>query len=133
MTKVSLLAALAMLYAPAALALKAPPLPSSAKPLSAKEVIELYDGATIAFDNYEFDKSLTGTSHMDFKKKTIHGDYVYGDEAKKTFKGKIRMKSDNFCYKVNKNKEACVRVYLDGSDIYEVNAKKVVTSKNKKM
>lgn len=132
MKRIGLFIAVTMFFAPAALAVEAPSLPASAKLLGSQEVVALYDGAAVAFDNFEADKPVKGTSHPDFKKGAIHGDYVYGSEKKKTFKGKIRMKGDSFCYKIGKEKEKCRQVYLDGSDIYEVDAKKAVTSRNRK-
>src|SRR5262245_32322940 len=105
MKRLGVLVAATMLSAPVAFAVTATPLPSSARLLTAREVIALYDGATLAFDNYEFDKSIRGTSHLDFKKGVIHGDYAYGGAEKRTFKGTIRMKRNNFCYTIGKTKK----------------------------
>lgn len=114
-----------------AYAAKAPSLPPGAKKLSGKEIVALYDGSAVDFDNYTMVMSLAGTGRYDFKHKSIAGNFVMGDKKGK-FTGSIRIKGDRFCYKVNAPKETCVSIYVDGDDIYEVNAKGIVTSKNKK-
>ena len=62
-------------------------------------------------------------------KKTTTGKWAMGKEGG-DFKGKARVKGDQFCYTVGGQKERCNVVYQDGADIYEVNPKGVVTSKN---
>jgi hypothetical protein len=112
-----------------ALAIQAPRLPSAAKKLTAEEIIKLYDGHTISFNNFTLNKPLTGQFTFNYKTKTIAGTYVYGTENG-TFKGTIQISGDNYCYKVRKGKEVCGRVYKDGSNIYEVNSMGKVTSQN---
>ena len=112
-----------------AFALKGPRLPSTAKKLTAEEIIKLYDGRTISFNNFTLNKPLTGSFTLNYKNKLISGSYVFGTE-KGTFKGAIRLSDDKFCSKVRKGKEVCAAIYKDGPNIYEVNSMGKVTSQN---
>jgi len=112
-----------------ALAIKAPRLPATAKKLTAEQIVKLYDGRTISFNNFTLNKPLTGQFTLNFRTKTIAGTYTFGTE-KGTFKGAIRISGDSYCYKVRKGKEVCGTVYRDGPRIYEVNAMGKVTSQN---
>lgn len=112
-----------------ALAIKGPRLPSDAKKLTAGEIIKLYDGRTISFNNFTLNKTLTGSFTLNYKTKTISGSYTFGTE-KGTFKGAVRLNGDKFCYKVRKGKEVCATIYKDGPNIYEVNTMGKVTSQN---
>jgi hypothetical protein len=119
-----------LVSSPAA-AIKSPKLPSTAKKLTAAEIIRLYDGRTMSFSNFSLNKPLTGEVTVSFKTKTISGTYVFGDE-KGEFKGKIRMKGDNYCYSVGKkSKEICGKIYSDGATIYEVNSMGRVIARNR--
>jgi hypothetical protein len=124
------LMALGFLLTIPAVALNAKRVPPTAKKLTAEEIIRLYDGHTVAFSNSSMNKPLTGEFTFDFKTKTIAGTYRFGDD-KGAFKGTIRMKGDNYCYKVRKNKEVCATIYRDGANIYEVNSRGTVTSQNR--
>jgi hypothetical protein len=108
-----------------AFAIDAPKLPASAKKLSGKEIVALYDGATVSFNNFTAKESLTGTVTYDFKSKTHKGHYVLGTQSG-DFEGPIRINGNTFCHKENKGKETCSSVYTDGSSIYETNAKGAV-------
>jgi hypothetical protein len=114
-----------------ALALEAPELPSSAKKLSGSEIVALYDGATIAFNNFTSKLPLTGTDTYNFAKKSHSGSYSIGGK-RGTFTGQIRVKGDMFCHREGKGKETCSSVYTNGVYIYEVNQKGVVESMNQK-
>jgi hypothetical protein len=110
-------------------AIKGPRLPSTAKKLTTEEIIRLYDGHTISFNNFTLNKPLTGAFTINYKAKAISGSYTFGTE-KGTFKGTLRISGDNYCYKVRKGKEVCGAVYKDGQNIYEVNSMGKVTSQN---
>ena len=112
-----------------AFAVKAPRLPSTAQKLSAEEIIKLYDGHTISFNNFSLDKPLTGVFTVNYKAKTVSGTYVYGAE-KGTFKGAVWISGDDYCYSVRKGKEVCGKVYKDGPNIYEVDSWGKVKSQN---
>ena len=113
-------------------ALEAPKIPATAKKLSGSEISALYEGSTIAFNNFTMDKSLTGTVAVNIKGGTQSGSYMIGGAEKGEFKGTNRIRGDRFCYVNGKEKEKCMSVYLDGANIYEVDAKGVVTSMNHK-
>ena len=112
-----------------AFAVKAPRLPPTANKLSAEEIIELYDGHTISFNNFTLDKPMTGVFTVNYKAKTVSGTYVYGTE-KGTFKATVQISGDKYCYRVRKGKEVCGKVYKDGSNIYEVDSWGKVKSQN---
>jgi hypothetical protein len=111
-----------------AFAIEAPKVPAGAKKLTGAEIIAAYDGNTYVFDNFTEKEPLTGKTTYDLKKKTTTGEWAMGKEGGK-FKGKARIKGDQFCYTVGGQKEKCNFVYEDGPDIYEVDTKGVVTSK----
>ena len=113
------------------LAVEAPALPSSAKKLNNKEIATLYEGSTISFNNFTMAQPLTGTDTYDLKGHKHHGTYTMGGQTGQ-FSGPIRVKGDQFCHAEGAGKEHCASVYTDGSDIYEVNSKGVVESKNQK-
>ena len=121
---------LAFLLTVPALAVKAPRRPSAAQKLTAQEIIKLYDGHTVSFNNFTLDKPLNGVFTINYQAKTVSGTYVFGTE-KGTFKGSVRISGDDYCYRVRKGKEVCVRIYKDGSDIYEVDSWGKVTSQNR--
>jgi hypothetical protein len=123
------LVGVALLLTVPALAVNAPRLPSTAKKLTGAEIIKLYDGHTISFNNFSLNKPLSGQFTFNYKAKTISGTYVFGTE-KGTFKGSIRISGDSYCYKVRKGKESCGAIYKDGPDIYEVNSMGRVISQN---
>jgi len=125
-------AALALvLLAKPAFAVEAPQLPASAKKLSGTEILTLYGGSTVTFNNFTKDKPLSGTVTYDLKKKMHSGTYNLGGQRGQ-FSGVNRVNGDQFCHKEGSGNEDCVFVYTDGPDIYEVNAKGVIESKNQK-
>ena len=111
------------------LASGAPSVPTTAKTLSGNEIAALYDGSTLKFKNFTFNKEpLTGTVTFDFKDLTQSGTATgYGH-----YGGVIRLDGDQFCHKEGARAETCVSVYVDGADIYEVDSKGVVQSVNQK-
>jgi hypothetical protein len=125
----SLLAAAIVM--PAFAAVTAPPLPSTAKKLTGAEIIALYDGASITWDNFSQKQEMTGTADLDLKKKTQTGTWQSGKDSG-NFSGTAMVKGDKFCHRVKPSKEVCDSVYTDGNDIYEVNDKGIVDSKNMK-
>lgn len=108
-----------------------PSLPSSAKKLSGKEISALYNGLTINFNNFTMNEPLTGTDTYNLKGHSHQGTYSLGGKTG-TFSGSARVKGDQFCAREGNSKEHCAFVYIDGSDIYEVNAKGIVESANHK-
>jgi hypothetical protein len=132
MRLIAILIGLVFLLSSPASAIKSPRLPSTAKKLTAAEIVRLYDGHTMSFSNFTLNKPLSGEVSVSFKTKTITGTYVFGDD-KGTFKGTIRMKGDYYCYNVGKKSrgEVCGRIYSDGRDIYEVNSMGKVIAKNR--
>jgi hypothetical protein len=105
-----------------------PKLPATAKKLTGAEITALYDGLTVNWHNYAL--SGTGTATYDLKKGSQTGTWNIGGKSG-AINGKIRVKGDTFCYTVN-SKEECDSIYTDGADIYEVNSKGIVVSKNQK-
>ena len=112
-------------------ATEAPKVPASAKKLTGAEITLLYDNATIAFDNFTQKSSVTGTATFDLKKKTSKGTWESGGQSG-NFTGAVQVKGDKWCYVNGNKKQVCDSVYMDGDDIYEVNAKGIVDSKNRK-
>jgi hypothetical protein len=115
-----------------AMALEAPALPTTAKKLTGKDIVALYDGSTVKFNNFTKDKPLTGSVTYDLKTKSAAGNYVYGGSASANFSQRIRINGSKFCYQVGKDKETCVTVHTDGANIYETDATGTVTSLNQK-
>lgn len=111
-------AALALASAPA-LAEDAPKLPPTAKLLSGAQIMQLYDGKTVAYRNFTFFGVVTGEVSYDFTTNTNHGTYTLGSH-KGTFDGKIRIDGNRFCYRTSRFSERCDTIYLDGATIYEV-------------
>ena len=114
-------------------AVDAPPLPSTAKKLQAKEIEELYVGGHAVGTSFQDKKSLvTFDVKMDPEKKTILGKWaIKGGKS-----GKVDLvysiEGDKWCNKPPpkaKGKIACTSVFTDGLDVYEVDDKGVVLSK----
>lgn len=104
--------------------------PKSAKKLTGNEIVALYDNTWFNFHNY-MKPTTTGTFLVSFTTKTASGTYVTGKKSG-TWIGTVRIKGDKFCRRISKGKEGCVFLYVDGSNVYEVNAKGVLESMNKK-
>jgi hypothetical protein len=121
-------AALLFAFVTSALAIDAPPIPSGAKKLSGKEAAAIYLGKTLTFENYTQDQPMTGEVTVSPKGK-LTGSWALGTSKKGAIKGAARNKADTWCFKMAGSKEECMAIYVDGTDIYEVNAKGVVTSK----
>lgn len=107
-----------------------PVLPASAVKLTGPEIKTLYQGNMASFNNFTNKVSLTGSSFYDFDKKRYWGFYVWDNKQRGVFKGVLSLKDDTSCYKPDDAKESCNAIYRDGSTIYEVNTKGVVTSVN---
>jgi hypothetical protein len=131
MRKIGLLGVAFILLANVAMAQSPPALPTSAKKLTGKEISTLYDGATVNFDNFTMKQPLTGTDTYDLKAHSHRGTYTLGDKSG-SFSGAARVKGDQFCHREGGGSEHCDFVYVDGAEIYEVNAKGVVESHNHK-
>jgi hypothetical protein len=99
--------------------------PASAKKLNAAEITKLYDGTYASFDNIR-DK-VKGEIFYSIKDKVLFGIYNTENGDRGIFRGKARVKGDQFCYKTDA-KEVCQDVYLDGKTYYETNADSTVTS-----
>jgi hypothetical protein len=102
-----------------ALAIEAPQLPTSAKKLTGKEIVELQDGVTLTFKDYTTPTLLTGAVVHDFKNKSESGTFEY-----KGIKGQINstiwLKEDMLCDLQPGKGDVCSFVYLDGSSFYNV-------------
>jgi hypothetical protein len=99
--------------------------PASAKKLDGKGIAELYEGAYATFDNVR-DK-VKGEIFYSIKSKVMFGIYRTANGDAGIFRGKARVKGDQFCYKTDA-KEVCQNVYVDGNNYYETNADGTVTS-----
>jgi hypothetical protein len=127
-----LIAVLTLVLIPcAALAAEAPKVPVSAKKLTSAEILKLYDNQTFAYEAYMKDGVGTGTATYDFTAKKNKVNWTMGNKSG-TAQGSIRIKSNQFCYTIGGAKESCNFLYVDGSDVYEVNSKGVVTAKTHK-
>jgi hypothetical protein len=73
----------------------------------------------------------TGTFLINFDSHSASGTYTQGKRSG-TWTAMVRINGDQFCLKINKNKEGCVYLYLDGNTVYEVNARGVLESVNRK-
>ena len=107
-----------------------PVLPASAVKLTGPEIKTLYQGNMASFNNFTNKVSLTGSSFYDFDKKRSWGFYVWDNKDRGLYKGVLSLKNDTSCYKSDQSKELCTSIYRDGSTIYEVDKKGVVTSVN---
>jgi hypothetical protein len=112
-------------------AASAPPLPASAKKLSAAQIVKLYDGKTFAFTTYTGFGVATGTVTYDFKTMTNSGNYQLGFHHGE-IDGKIRIDGDHFCHKVRMDSEHCDFVYVSGKTIFDVDPGGSVRSVNKR-
>jgi hypothetical protein len=99
--------------------------PASAKKLDGKGIAELYEGAYATFDNVR-DK-VKGEIFYSIKSKVMFGIYRTAKGDAGIFRGKARVKGDQFCYKTSA-KEVCQNVYVDGNVYYETNADGTITS-----
>ena len=95
-------------------------LPSSARKLSGKEIVELQNGAKLTFEDYTADAVITGTTTHDFVNSRQNGIYEYrGSHG--NFAGKVWIKDDMFCHAEDgRGNEICGFVYLDGNTFYTV-------------
>jgi hypothetical protein len=111
-----------------ALAIEAPQLPSSAKKLSGKEIVDLQDGVNLTYKNYVDGVLVTGTAVHDFKNNQNSGTYDYKG-TKGLFNGRVWLNDDMFCHSENAGRgDTCVNVYLDGSSFYNVSPEGKVLS-----
>jgi hypothetical protein len=112
----------------AALAIDSPQLPSSAKKLTGKEIVELQDGVTLTFKDYSADALMTGTTVHDFKAGRNGGTYEYKG-IKGTYEGKVWIKDDMFCHNATGMPgDTCIFVYSDGPTFYNVSPEGKVLS-----
>jgi hypothetical protein len=118
------------LTASLALATGKPKVPKSAKKLTGSEIVALYDNTWFSFHNF-MKPTTTGTFLVSFTTKTASGTYVTGKKSG-TWIGTVRIKGDRFCRRINKNKEGCVHLYVNGPNVYEVNTRGVLESLNRK-
>ena len=89
-----------------ALAAEKAKVPKSAQKLTGNEIVALYDNTWFRFHNF-MKPTTTGTFLISFTTKTASGTYVTG-KNRGTWLGTVRIKGDQFCRKINKNKEGCV-------------------------
>jgi hypothetical protein len=117
-------------FATSALA-KAPALPEGATKLTGAEVRQIYHANAANYNNFTEKVSLSGTTYYDFDKGRMWGFYLWDKKDRGMFMGNIEIKGDEFCYQSDGFKQFCNSVHRHGDDIFEVNAKGVVTSMNK--
>jgi hypothetical protein len=113
------------------MAAEAPPLPASAKKLTAAQITKLYDGQTFSFTSYTRFGVATGTVTYDFRSNSSHGTYQLGWHHG-TIDGQIHMDGDKFCYKVGMDREHCDFMYRAGKSVYDVEPDGTVQSVNQK-
>ena len=122
------LAALACGMPIAAMAIEGPQLPSSAKKLTGKEIVELQDGVMLTYKDYMGDVVSTGTAVHDFKNNRNSGTYEYKGMSG-SFAGKAWIKGDMFCHTQDvRPGEDCIFVYSDGPSFYNVSPEGKVLS-----
>jgi hypothetical protein len=103
----------------AAFAIEAPKLPSSAKKLSAKEIIELMGDVPLTFEEYDGGYLRTGTVVIDFQTNKLDAKTECSGVPCQ-ISGKAWTRDDMFCHEVYTGFEICAFVYLDGSALYFV-------------
>jgi hypothetical protein len=108
------------------LAIEGPQLPSSAKKLTSKEIVDLQDGVTMTFEAYTFDAPVTGTVVHNFQNNQHTGKYTMGG-VETAFHGPIWIKDDMLCH-VGPRGDICGFVYVDGSSFYNVSPERKVQS-----
>jgi hypothetical protein len=112
----------------AALAIEAPQLPSSAKKLTGKEIVDLQDGVTLAYKDYEHESLATGTEVHDFKNNRNTVTYEYNG-VQGSYTGKVWIKDDMFCHsEFIRPGDTCVFVYSEGSSFYNISPEGKVLS-----
>jgi len=114
-----------------AFAAEAPALPSSAKKLSADQIVKLYDGNTFAYTSYTRFGVATGSVTYDLANNASHGTYELGWHRGR-INGRIHMDGDRFCYKVGIDREHCDNIYVDGETVYDVDPDGTVQSVNRR-
>lgn len=96
------------------IAAEAPPLPPSAKKLTAAEIMSTMGGKTLKYTSYSKADVKTGTTTFDFKKMKFWGTY----EGKKYNAMDLGMSGDGYCYETPCSSP--MSIYQDGKKIYEV-------------
>jgi hypothetical protein len=122
---------LALLTSPA-LAQEAPKLPATAKKITGKEILALYEGKTLTNVGYTPWGVSTGKLTFNIKENSMVSEFKMGEKTG-TATVKVRVKGDTFCWIApNDKKERCHLVHVDtDGTIYETDDKKVVKTVNK--
>jgi hypothetical protein len=98
-----------------AFAIERPELPSSAKKLSEKEIVELMGGVPLTYKEYMAGYLYTGTIVIDFQNNKFDEAYECYGAAPCPISGKAWIKDDMYCHKASFEMEICTFIYLDGS------------------
>ena len=123
-------AAILILTTGIATAATAAHVPASARKLTGAEIVRLYDNTWFRFHNY-MKPVTTGTFLVNFAARTASGTYKTG-KRRGNWRGTVRIRGDKFCRTIGKQRETCVFLYVDGGDVYEVNSRGRIESKNKR-
>ena len=94
-----------------------PPIPTT-PPLTAAEIVELMDGRTFQFHNY--DRPLTGTTHWDMKAHSVTGKYDYAGIFTGDFRASWTLYDDQSCTTDKYQGTVCLKIYRYGNGFMEV-------------
>lgn len=97
-----------------------PAIPTTA-PLSAGEIVQLLDGRSFQFHNY--DRPLTGTTHWDIKAHRVTGDYDYAGIFTGNFQAGWMLNGDQSCTTDKYQGTVCLKIYRYGNGFMEVTDK----------
>jgi hypothetical protein len=100
--------------------------PAGAVRIPAKQIFDLYNGRTYAFESYAERQPIVGFVRFDLRNGRNVGRWR---QAKKTgnFSGRVRFIKDLICYKLQgENNETCNAVFVTRSEIFEVNDRRRV-------
>lgn len=106
---------------PASADMSSDPVIPDQPPLKNDQIIQLLDGKTYKFTDY--DQSVTGTTHWDFKAHTVSGDYDFAGIKKGTYTAQWTVTGDKSCTTDHFQGTVCQTVYPYGTGFMEVNAK----------
>jgi len=90
-------------------------------PLTNDQIIQLLDGKSYKFTDY--DQSVTGTTHWDIKAHTVSGDYDFAGIKKGTYTAQWTVTGDKSCTTDHFQGTVCQTVYPYQNGFMEVTAK----------
>jgi hypothetical protein len=101
-------------------------LPAGAVRIPAKEIFNLYNGRTYAFQSYVERQPIVGFVQFDLRNGRNAGRWRQGKQTG-TFSGRVRFIKDLICYKLQgENNETCNAVFVTRSEIFEVSHRRRV-------